>query len=153
MKQTYRKGAENRIMLQMNAGFWLKVLNLLPYYWLNTKRSFNCLHFFFTCLKRPWLFLNLCLNNYGRQNYPCAFVVDCKCLNVMNVIGTLSLLSLFLGEKSNQKRLLNFYKELAIASLRRACHRCRTFAACFCSCAQTVSSRAASSLSSQPSSV
>ena len=32
MKLTYRKGAENRIMLQMNAGFWLKVLNFLPYY-------------------------------------------------------------------------------------------------------------------------
>jgi hypothetical protein len=34
-----------------------------------------------------------------------------------------SLLSLFIGLKSNQKRLLNFYKELAIASLRCARHR------------------------------
>jgi hypothetical protein len=34
-----------------------------------------------------------------------------------------SLLSLFPGLKSNQKRLLNFYKELAIASLRCARHR------------------------------
>ena len=48
----------------------------------------------------------------------------------------ISLLSLFIGlresktfedqalaQGSNQKRLLNFYKELAIASLRCTCHR------------------------------
>ena len=81
------------------------------------------------------------------------------------------LLSLFIGLKSNQKRLLNFYKELAIASLRCACHRWRTFAACYGSIARLlseavtrhlrpssadaggVSRRAASPLNSQHSSV
>jgi hypothetical protein len=48
------------------------------------------------------------------ENKPCSFFYQEK---------KNSLLSLFIGLKSNQKRLLNFYKELAIASLRCGCHR------------------------------
>jgi hypothetical protein len=65
----------------------------------------------------------------------------------------ISLLSLFPGWKSNQKRLLNFYKELAIASLRCGWHRWRIFAACYGSNARFAPSRAASPLISQHSSV
>jgi hypothetical protein len=43
--------------------------------------------------------------------------------NIENGKNKYFLLSLFIGLKSNQKRLLNFHKELAIASLRYGCHR------------------------------
>jgi hypothetical protein len=49
-------------------------------------------------------------------NEPCSYYL-------LQETKVFSFLSLFIGLKSNQKRLLNFYKELAIASLRYGCHR------------------------------
>ena len=100
--------------------------------------------------EKPWFFWLLfssrkkvtTLTLFNEKNEPCSFFYQ----EVKN-----SLLSLFIGlresktfedqalaQGSNQKRLLNFYKDLAIASLCCGCHRWRTFAACFGSIARFI---------------